>query len=93
MLSRFGLSNNVTFIFFPQSILADFNHEQASFLASLTKNSAGALPWTGCENPEEMKQQILSLSEDKRTFVRNPPNGMLFNPINMLLLFRLRLLY
>ncbi|XP_022651578.1 synapse-associated protein 1-like [Varroa jacobsoni] len=60
------------------SILADFNHEQASFLASLTKNSAGALPWTGCENPEEMKQQILSLSEDKRTFVRNPPNGVQF---------------
>ncbi|OQR67530.1 synapse-associated protein 1-like, partial [Tropilaelaps mercedesae] len=61
-----------------QSILADFNHEQASFLASLTKNPSGSLPWAGCENPEEMKQQILSLSEDKRTFVRNPPNGVQF---------------
>lgn len=60
------------------SILADFNREQDSFLAARSKSASGTLPWTGCENEQEMKKQIISLSEDKRTFVRNPPNGVQF---------------
>lgn len=53
----------------------------------------GEPPWKGCENEEEVKEQILSLSQDKRNFVRSPPQGVEFeydpatyNPIALALL-------
>ncbi|XP_064488187.1 synapse-associated protein 1-like isoform X2 [Ornithodoros turicata] len=60
------------------SILADFNREQDSFLKSKQKTETGILPWVGCEDEENAKQQILSLSADKRNFVRSPPSGVQF---------------
>lgn len=60
------------------SILADFNREQESFMKTKQKVEAGMLPWVGCEDEENAKQQILSLSTDKRNFVRNPPSGVQF---------------
>lgn len=53
----------------------------------------GEPPWKGCENEEEVKEQILSLSQDRRSFVRAPPAGVHFefdqttyNPIALALL-------
>ena len=36
-------------------------------------------PWLGCENEELVKTEIISLSQDKRNFVRNPPAGVEFD--------------
>ena len=62
------------------SLLSDFTKEQQEFL----KDHGGSLdaadaPWIGCENEEEVKSEIISLSQDKRNFVRNPPAGVEFD--------------
>lgn len=50
------------------------------FLSSGTSTSgAGVCPWVGYENEEDLKAQILALSEDKRTFIRSPPSGVKFD--------------
>lgn len=36
-------------------------------------------PWVSSENPEEIKKEIISLSQDKKNFVRNPPAGVQFD--------------
>lgn len=41
--------------------------------------SGGVPPWVGCEKEADMKEQIISLSQDKRNFVRNPPAGVQFD--------------
>lgn len=60
------------------SILADFNREQETFVKGKQRCDTGILPWVGCEDEENVKQQILSLSADKRNFVRSPPSGVMF---------------
>lgn len=60
------------------SILADFNREQESFTKNKQRCDMGILPWVGCEDEENVKQQVLSLSADKRNFVRSPPSGVQF---------------
>ena len=62
------------------SLLSDFTKEQQEFL----KEHGGSMdaadaPWVGCENEEEVKGEIISLSQDKRNFVRNPPAGVEFD--------------
>lgn len=62
------------------SLLSDFTKEQQDFL----KEHGGSMeaadaPWIGCENEEEVKAEIISLSQDKRNFVRNPPAGVEFD--------------
>ena len=43
-------------------------------------NTATALPpWTGCHNEQALKEECLSLSTDKRNFVRSPPAGVDFH--------------
>jgi hypothetical protein len=32
-------------------------------------------PWAGYQDEAVVKEKILSLSEDKRTFIRAPPSG------------------
>lgn len=61
------------------TLLADFNKEQEEFLKSKGPKGAGIAPWIGCADEESVKQQILSLSQDKRNFVRSPPSGVQFN--------------
>lgn len=75
------------------SILADFNREQETFVKCKQRCDTGILPWVGCEDEENVKQQILTLSADKRNFVRSPPSGVQFefdmdtmSPIAMALL-------
>lgn len=38
-------------------------------------DNAGLPPWVGYQDEAAMKEKILSLSDDKRTFVRAPPAG------------------
>lgn len=59
------------------SILADFNREQEAFVNSKgASKDAATAPWVGCVDEESVKQEILSLSQDKRNFVRSPPAGV-----------------
>ncbi|XP_013790690.1 synapse-associated protein 1-like, partial [Limulus polyphemus] len=62
------------------SILGDFNKEQEAFLRSKSSGSCDTpvAPWVGYVDEETVKQQILSLSKDKRNFMRNPPTGVQF---------------
>lgn len=63
-----------------QSILGEFNKEQESFLKSQAGNASTALPpWVGCPNEEALKEECLSMSTDKRNFVRSPPAGVDFH--------------
>ncbi|KAF8784779.1 Synapse-associated protein 1 like protein [Argiope bruennichi] len=63
------------------SILGDFNKEQEAFVTSKNADSKDEAPppWAGTEDEENVKQQILSLSADKRNFLRNPPTGVMFD--------------
>ncbi len=41
-------------------------------------SDSGVAPWVGYQDEEELKAKILSLSEDRRNFVRAPPSGVTF---------------
>lgn len=80
------------------SILTDFTREQQDFIREHgVSMEGGELPWLCCDGDEKktqyLKEQILSLSQDKRNFVRSPPQkaGYRFDqqkcyPIALLLL-------
>lgn len=62
------------------SILTDFTREQQEFIREHGGSiQAGEMPWNDVGGSDEIKratikEQILSLSQDKRNFVRSPPN-------------------
>ncbi|XP_022914917.1 synapse-associated protein of 47 kDa isoform X2 [Onthophagus taurus] len=62
------------------SILGEFNKEQEAFMKSQSGNaSSSALPpWAGCPNELALKEECLTLSTDRRNFVRSPPAGVDF---------------
>jgi len=61
------------------NIFADFTKEQQEFIKQHGGSiQMGEAPWAGCDDEENMKKQILSLSNDKRNFVRQPPSGVQF---------------
>ncbi|XP_070567522.1 synapse-associated protein 1-like isoform X2 [Ptychodera flava] len=63
-----------------KTILGDFQKEQEKFVKEKHKRSDAAVPpWVGYNEEEQMKQQIMALSQDKRNFLRNPPAGVQFN--------------
>ena len=60
--------------------MQDFTKEQQDFI----KEHGGKMdisepPWVGCEDEDKVKEEILSLSQDKRNFVRSPPAGVEFS--------------
>lgn len=63
------------------TILTDFTREQQEFIREHGGSmQAGELPWllgeaASEEKVNDMKEQILSLSQDKRNFVRSPPQN------------------
>jgi len=59
-------------------MIADFNKEQEEFIRSKNKEQPSA-PWAGYQNEEDLKAQILALSEDKRNVTRAPPTGVNFD--------------
>uniref|UniRef100_T1JJR8 BSD domain-containing protein n=1 Tax=Strigamia maritima TaxID=126957 RepID=T1JJR8_STRMM len=62
------------------SILGDFNKEQEAFLQDKNqqRTEAAVPPWVGYSEEEDMRQQILGLSMDRRNFLRSPPTGVSF---------------
>jgi hypothetical protein len=36
-------------------------------------------PWSGYQNPEDLREKILALSADSRNFLRAPPGGVNFD--------------
>lgn len=68
-------------------MLSEFNKEQEQFIKTkgdadsgvITKPQEGLAPWIGYQEEDAMKAKILSLSADRRTFVRAPPSGVTFD--------------
>jgi len=60
------------------SILGDFQREHDSFLKSKGGKSEAVPPWIGSPKEDALKEEILSLSNDRRNFVRSPPSGVSF---------------
>lgn len=63
-----------------KTIIGDFNKHQKKQMtmnAEINNREKGC-PWEGYEEGEILKTQILNLSTDRRTFVRNPPAGVNF---------------
>lgn len=64
------------------SILTDFTKEQQEFIKEHGGSmQAGFLPWEDIQDDAkvaDIREQILSLSQDKRNFVRSPPNDSNF---------------
>ncbi|CRK99347.1 CLUMA_CG012695, isoform D [Clunio marinus] len=60
------------------SILGEFNKEQEAFIKDQSGKSdeVGICPWIGHQNEDKIKEEILSLSADRRNFVRAPPAGI-----------------
>jgi len=62
------------------NLLTEFNKEQEAFIKGKNKNAEDALPpWVGYPEEETLKEEILSLSTDRRNFVRKPPAGVQFD--------------
>ena len=56
----------------------DFNKEQEEFIKTNKKTGPIKPPWVGFKDEEQLKEQILQLSKDKRNFLRAPPAGAQF---------------
>lgn len=63
------------------SLLGEFNKEQEAFIREKQGkvSDAAVPPWVGCPNEENLKEEFLTLSTDRRNFVRSPPAGVDFN--------------
>ncbi|KAM8889615.1 synapse-associated protein 1-like [Synchiropus picturatus] len=63
-----------------KTILGDFQKEQEKFVQEKKAKSCSAAvpPWVGYNEEETIQHQILSLSADKRNFLRDPPAGVQF---------------
>ncbi|XP_013173551.1 PREDICTED: synapse-associated protein of 47 kDa-like isoform X4 [Papilio xuthus] len=63
------------------SILGEFNREQDAFIKGQEGRGSGAAvpPWVGAPNEAALKEECLSLSTDRRNFVRAPPAGVDFD--------------
>ncbi|ODM95365.1 Synapse-associated protein of 47 kDa [Orchesella cincta] len=61
------------------NILSEFQKEHDSFLKSRgSKGDSALAPWVGHPKEDALKEEILSLSTDRRNFVRSPPSGVAF---------------
>ncbi|XP_069695989.1 synapse-associated protein 1 isoform X2 [Periplaneta americana] len=62
------------------SLLGEFNKEQEAFIKEKQGKTSDAAvpPWVGCPNEESLKEEFLTLSTDRRNFVRSPPAGVDF---------------
>jgi len=60
-------------------MLAEFNHEQEEFIRSKGDKEQPTAPWSGYQNEEDLKEKVLTLSEDRRNFLRSPPAGVNFD--------------
>ncbi|XP_078094409.1 synapse-associated protein 1-like isoform X2 [Mustelus asterias] len=63
------------------TIIGNFKKEQEKFVKEkkLKKSDSALPPWAGYNDEETIRQQILSLSAERRNFLRDPPAGVQFN--------------
>ncbi|XP_055337277.1 synapse-associated protein 1-like isoform X2 [Paramacrobiotus metropolitanus] len=63
-----------------KTIIGGFNRMQNEFIQErmARDKGPGVAPWSGCNNEEEVKKQVLALSADRRNFTRDPPSGANF---------------
>ncbi|EFN84541.1 Synapse-associated protein of 47 kDa, partial [Harpegnathos saltator] len=62
-----------------QRLIAELNKEQEAFIASKqTEKGEAVAPWVGAPNEDALREECLSLSTDRRNFVRAPPPGVEF---------------
>ncbi|XP_078423543.1 synapse-associated protein 1-like isoform X1 [Cetorhinus maximus] len=63
------------------TIIGNFKKEQEKFVKEkkLKKSDSALPPWAGYNNEETVRQQVLSLSTERRNFLRDPPAGVQFN--------------
>ncbi|XP_038651475.1 synapse-associated protein 1-like isoform X2 [Scyliorhinus canicula] len=63
------------------TIIGNFKKEQEKFVKEkkLKKSDSALPPWAGYNDEETVRQQILSLSAERRNFIRDPPAGVQFN--------------
>ncbi|XP_072933086.1 synapse-associated protein of 47 kDa isoform X2 [Epargyreus clarus] len=62
------------------SLLGELNREQDAFIKGQGGPGAAAVPpWVGAPNEAALKEECLSLSTDRRNFVRAPPAGVEFD--------------
>ncbi|XP_072748967.1 synapse-associated protein of 47 kDa isoform X3 [Anoplolepis gracilipes] len=61
-------------------LIAELNKEQEAFIASKQAGEKGeaVAPWVGAPNEDALREECLSLSTDRRNFVRAPPPGVEF---------------
>lgn len=59
-------------------LVKDFNLEQEKFINENKKGGDVRVPWVGYKEEEQLRDQILQLSKDKRNFLRAPPAGAQF---------------
>lgn len=60
-------------------LVADLNKEQEAFIGSKhTEKGEAVAPWVGAPNEDVLREECLSLSTDKRNFLRPPPEGLDF---------------
>jgi len=59
-------------------LVSDFNKEQEKFIQENKRGGPIQPPWVGFKDEEQLKEQILQLSKDKRNFLRAPPAGAQF---------------
>jgi len=60
-------------------LIADFNQEQEEFIKSKGGKEQESAPWSGYQGEEELREKIIALSEDRRNFLRAPPQGVDFD--------------
>ncbi|XP_020280194.1 synapse-associated protein of 47 kDa isoform X2 [Pseudomyrmex gracilis] len=61
-------------------LIAELNKEQEAFIASKQTGEKveAVAPWVGAPNEDALREEVLSLSTDRRNFVRAPPPGVEF---------------
>ncbi|XP_024882629.1 synapse-associated protein of 47 kDa isoform X2 [Temnothorax curvispinosus] len=61
-------------------LIAELNKEQEAFIAGKQAGEKGeaVAPWVGAPNEDALREECLSLSTDRRNFVRAPPPGVEF---------------
>lgn len=59
-------------------LISEFQQEQEEFIRNKAGQEQQSSPWSGYQDEGELREKILALSEDRRNFLRAPPQGVDF---------------
>ena len=54
-------------------LISEFQQEQEEFIRNKAGQEQQSSPWSGYQDEGELREKILALSEDRRNFLRAPP--------------------